>query len=93
MRQLVVRVSASPCANAAIVLPSMNCSISARCCGVAGMGDRAAGEHRAAEERLDHQAAAQRLEDHGDVEAAAAEAAVVFAEQRADHAQFGELAP
>ena len=47
----------------------------------------------AAEEGLDHQAAAQLLEDHGDVEAAAAEAALFLVEQRADHAELGELLP
>jgi hypothetical protein len=59
---------------------------------VAGMRDRAAGEH-GGQEGLDDEAAAQRLEDDGDVEAAAGEAAVVLAEQRADHAKVGELAP
>ena len=56
----------------------------------AGGAERLADHHRA-QQRLDHEAAAQRLEDHGNVEAAAAEAAVGLAEQRADHAQFGEL--
>ncbi len=58
----------------------------------AGVGDGAAGKH-GAEEGLDHQSAAECLEHHRDVEAAAGEAAVVLAEQRADHAEVGELAP
>jgi hypothetical protein len=60
---------------------------------VARCGDRAAGEHRACQQGLDHQAAAQLLEDHRDVEAGAAEAALGFAVQRRDHAQLGKLSP
>ncbi len=60
---------------------------------VAGRGDRAAGQHRAAKEGLDDQAAAQLLEDNGDVEAAAAETPMFLVEERADHAEVGELPP
>ena len=56
-----------------------------------GSGDSVA-RHHGAEEWFDDQPAAQRLEDHGDVESGTAEAAVGFAEQRADYAEFGELA-
>ncbi len=59
---------------------------------VAARRDRAAG-HQRAEERLDHQAAPEALEHHGEVEPRAAETAVGFLEQRADHAQLGEAAP
>jgi DNA-binding transcriptional MocR family regulator len=83
-------VSASSWAKLATTLPSLMMSSRLFLRIVAGHADRLARQHRA-QQRLEHQAAAQRLEDHGDVEAAAAEAAVGLAEQRADHAEFGEL--
>ena len=54
----------------------------------AGAGDGAA-DHQRVQERFQHQAAAQRLEHHADVEARAAQAAVFLGEQHADGAQFG----
>jgi hypothetical protein len=60
---------------------------------VAGRGDRFARQHGRRQQRFEHQAAAQRFEDDGDIEAAAAEAAVLFAQQDADGAQFGEVVP
>ena len=48
---------------------------------VAGAGNRIAGENRAAEDGLDDQAPPQRFKDHGNIKAAAAKAAMVFAEQ------------
>ena len=58
----------------------------------AGLGDGAA-HHERVQEGLDHQAAPQRLEHHGDVETGAAQAAVALGEQRADGAQLGIAAP
>ena len=58
---------------------------------VAAGGADSIADHHGAQQRLDHDAAAKRFEDHGDVEAAAAEAAVGLAEQRADHAELGEV--
>jgi hypothetical protein len=49
---------------------------------IARNGDDLA-SHHGAQQWFDHQAAAQRLEDHRDIEAATAEAAIGFAEQRA----------
>src|SRR5207237_7731139 len=54
---------------------------------------RSAGQHTSTQERLDHQAATERLEYDGDVETRAAEPAVGFGKERADHAELGELLP
>src|SRR5579864_4114498 len=59
---------------------------------VACVGDSPSDDQRA-EERFDHKAASEALEHDGDIEAVAAEAALGLAEQRADNAQFSELAP
>jgi len=60
--------------------------------GAAGLRDGAA-DHERAQEGLDHEALAQALEDHGHVEAAAAEAAHGFGEQGAQRADLGQLVP
>jgi hypothetical protein len=58
----------------------------------AGNRQRAA-RHESAQERLDHQRAAECLEHHHDVEPAAAEAARRLVEQGRDDAEFAQLLP
>ena len=55
--------------------------------------DQPRAEHRGVEERLDDARAPQLLEHRRDVEARAAEAADLLRQERADHAELGQLAP
>ena len=57
------------------------------------VGDQPPGQHGAVQKRFDHPGAAQFFEDHGEVETRAAETALLFCEERADHAQFGQTFP
>ena len=61
--------------------------------GRTAVAQEAAADHDGGEIRLQHQRLAERLHhDHG-LDAAGAEAAIVFRERQAEQALFGELAP
>jgi regulator of protease activity HflC (stomatin/prohibitin superfamily) len=61
--------------------------------GGAAVGERRAAEHDARHERLEHEAAAERLGEDHRLDGRAAEAAAILRERDAEPAELGELRP